>query len=179
MMTLVRICGEHWHAVERDLLSLNWIWERSEKRFRHITTDRELSLWQLASIVMSSPPGSAVYHAETRSGSMTPEQQMLASMSGYQAPQSDSPVWGASGASTTGGIWGADAVPPSQVPQIRTKADSFAALPNWGGMKLDALPVDELVKKREEMASRIRESKGANASERTVLDRRSAYGKVV
>lgn len=177
-MALVRICGEHWHAVERDLLSLNWAWERSEKRFKHIVTGQELSLWTLVSIVVSSPPGTAVYHAETRSGTMTPDQQMLASMSGYQVPQDNSPVWGAQGQPMSGGLWGADST-PGQIPQIRTKADSFAALPNWGGMKLDALPVDELVRKREELASKIRASKSAKASEKTVLDRRSTYGKVV
>jgi hypothetical protein len=85
MITLTRIMGQHWNAVERDLLSFGY-------RLEDIGTPK-LTLWELISIVVESPPGSAVYHAETREGTFTPEAQLLANMGRQQqepAPKADS-----------------------------------------------------------------------------------------
>jgi hypothetical protein len=124
MMTLVRICGEHWHAVERDLIALGF-------RKEDVGTPK-LSFYELVSIVVASPPGSAVYHAETRGDTAwTPEAQLLASLRGQPA-QADS--------------------------QQPVRHNSFGTLPDYGGFKLDALPADELVSRRAELADKVRAS---------------------
>ena len=138
MMTLVRICGQHKRAVERDLIALGFNgWE-------DVGVDPRLTLWKLTSIVLASPPNTAVYHAETRSGTMTPEQQMLAQMQAQAQSYNQVPEW----------------VPPSEPVQ----EDHLAGLATMqiGGQAamLDALPPDELKAKREEIAARIRESQG-------------------
>jgi hypothetical protein len=58
MITLVRIISEHWHAVERDLLSL-------QLHADDIGTAK-LSCWEFISIVVAAPPNSAVFHADQR-----------------------------------------------------------------------------------------------------------------
>lgn len=138
MMQLVRICGENWPAVERDLLTLGYT--------RDDIGTPKLTLWQLISIVVSSPPGTAVYHAETRHNQLTPEGQMLAAMSGINAgPNPNGP-----------------AAHSASLPKV----DSFAALPDYGGMKLEAHPVDEFVQLRaklaEEAQERARAGKGGD-----------------
>lgn len=143
MMMLIRICNENWHAVERDLLALSWSWSRVEKKFTHIMTGVTLSLWTLISIVVSSPPGTAVYHAETRSGPLTPEAQFLANMSEQQA--------GVISLRSRYDRHGADSV------SVAPRADSFDALPDYGGFKLDALPVDEMLARREELMQAARD----------------------
>lgn len=85
MITLTRIMGQHWNAVERDLLTLGY-------RVEDIGTPK-LTLWELISIVTEAPPGSAVYHAETREGTLTPEAQYLRAqqqVSQQQPPKVDS-----------------------------------------------------------------------------------------
>ena len=133
MMALVRICGEHWHAVERDMMALNWLWSEDDSQFCHaITPGVSLGFWRLSSVVLSSPPGTAVYHAETRGdSSWTPEAQMLAGLNNQRA---------------------------QTVPEPEFKYNSFAALPDYGGFKLDALPADELVSRRAELAEQVRAS---------------------
>jgi hypothetical protein len=131
MMALVRICGEHWHAVERDMMALNWLWSEGDNQFCHAITGVSLAFWRVAAVVLSSPPSTAVYHAETRGdSSWTPEARMLA---GFQRSQAN-----------------------SQQPVV--KFNSFAALPDYGGFKLDAMPADELVSRRAELAQKVRDS---------------------
>lgn len=119
IVTLVRICGQHRHAVERDLISLGF------NGFEDLGT--RLTLWKLNSIVWGSPPGTAVYHAETRSGTYTQTDQIL---SGLGAPN-------------------------YQLPTLPAQVDGLAGLADWHppGRKnpftLDAMPVDELLAKRE------------------------------
>jgi hypothetical protein len=121
MIMLTRIMGQHWNAVERDLLSLGY-------RLEDIGTPK-LTLWELISIVVESPPGSAVYHAETREGTFTPEAQLLANMGRQQQEQEAAP-----------------------------KADSLSALPDYRGLKLSTYTVDEFVAAREKRAAEIRAS---------------------
>jgi len=58
MMTLVRVISEHWHAVERDLLSFGL-------HADDIGTPK-LSCWEFISMVVAAPPNSAVFHADKR-----------------------------------------------------------------------------------------------------------------
>ena len=128
IVTLVRICGEHIHAVERDLISLGF------NGFEDLGTPR-LTLWKLNSIVWGSPPGSAVYHAETRNGTYSQTDQLL---SGLATPQEYYPA-------------------PAQA----AKVDELAGLADWHppGSKtaftMDAMPVDELRTLREQKRAEL------------------------
>lgn len=142
MMTLARICGQHRHAVERDLIALGFDgWDS-------VGVDPRLTLWKLISIVLASPPNTAVYHAETRSGTMTPEQQLLAQAMGYgSVPEQVSP----------------QAQPQESVVAVG-QDDSLSGLASMTigdrSVMLEALPPDELKAKREEIAAKIRASEG-------------------
>lgn len=135
MMTLVRICGQHRRAVERDLIVLGLRWD-------DLGTSK-LTLWELISIVLASPPNTAVYHAETRSGTMTPEQQMLARSMGYQAPE-----------------WDSAPEPNPVVDQADPLSEYATATIGNQTVMLDALAPEDLVRKREEVAAKIRASQG-------------------
>jgi hypothetical protein len=127
IITLVRICCEHHHAVERDLISLGF------NGLEDLGTPR-LTLWKLNSIVWGSPPGSAVYHAETRQGTYSQTDQILAGLRGGGTPEP---------------------------PHVTYKVDELAALPTWTppGRKnpfaLDAMPVDELRNLREQKRAEL------------------------
>lgn len=69
MMTLTRCIAESWHWVERDLLSLGL-------RADDIGTPK-LTLWELISIVVASPPGSACY---TKVGNWSRTDELLANL---------------------------------------------------------------------------------------------------
>lgn len=138
-MTLVRICGQHRHAVERDLISLGFRWDDVGTR---------LSLWELLSIVIASPPGTAVYHAETRVGTMTPDQRMLASMTGFSTTQANTPD-----------------VPVAE-PAPEMQPFSIGGTP----VQLDAMTPEELVRKRAEIAARIEASHKADKVEKEKYD---------
>jgi hypothetical protein len=155
MMALVRICGQHWHAVERDLVALNWLWSEDDSQFIHVMSGVSLKFWRLAPIILASPPGSAVYHAETRGESaLTPEAQLLANLSEQYAGVLDlNARYQRPGGNST--------------PLKQPRFDSFAALPDYGGIKLDVLPADELVAKREELAKAAREG---GSKDRTIKD---------
>lgn len=129
-MLLVRIVTENWHAVERDLFALG-------KRKSDVGT--ALTLWELISIVVAAPPGTAVYHAETRSGTYTPEAQLLAGITGAQGSQA-----------------------PAQ-----PKADSLESLPDYCGLRLDSMPIDEFVKLRQAKMIEAQENPGRD---RVILD---------
>ena len=127
ILTLVRICCEHRHAVERDLISLGF------NGIEDLGTPR-LTIWKLNSIVWGSPPGSAVYHAETRNGTYTPEAQLLAGLTGPSYYPRSAPV---------------------------AKVDELAGLANWhppgrqNAFSLDAMPVDELRTLREQKRAEL------------------------
>jgi len=141
MIMLIRIMGQHWNAVERDLLSLGY-------RCEDIGTPK-LTLLELISIVTASPPSSAVYHAETRDGTYTPEAQLLAGRVRQQQPQ-----------------------PQPQQP----KFDSLSMMPDYGGMKLTSFgSPEELVAAREKRAAEVRAS---GSKDRVGLDKYSPFMKL-
>jgi hypothetical protein len=161
MMTLVRICGEHWHAVERDLRVLGL-------RREDIGTSK-LTLWELISYVVASPPGTAVFHAETRNGTLTQEAQFLANMSEQMAGVPLHARYERPGVDPT----------PFQQQWQPSKADSFASLPDYGGFKLDALSPGEMVRKRAELAATMRDKEAAGElnTDRMVADKFSLFRK--
>jgi hypothetical protein len=138
IVTLVRICGKHRHAVERDLISLGF------NGLEDLGTPK-LTLWKLNSIVMASPPGTAVYHAETRAGTYSQTDQLLANM-GPQ-PRYEQ---------------------PGEVSMPAQRVDELAALPDWTipgnktTISLDAMPVDELLAKREQKRTELLAQLGKN-----------------
>lgn len=141
---LTRIMGQHWNAVERDLLSLGY-------RCEDIGTPK-LTLWELISIVTASPPSSAVYHAETRDGTYTPEAQLLAGRGRQQVQQQQ----------------------PMEVPQ--PKFNSLSMMPDYGGMKLTSFDSpEELVAAREKRAAEVR---AAGSKDRVGLDKYSPFMKL-
>jgi hypothetical protein len=144
MIMLTRIMGQHWNAVERDLLSLGY-------RCEDIGTPK-LTLWELISIVTSSPPSSAVYHAETRDGTYTPEAQLLAGR-GRQQQQ-----------------------PQPSMEVSQPKFNSLSTMPDYGGMKLSSFDSpEELVEAREKRAAEIRAS---GSKDRVGLDKYSPFMKL-
>lgn len=74
IMTLVAVMGDHWHAVERDLLDMGY-------RADDIGTER-LTLWELISIVVAAPPNTAVHY---KTGQWDKQSEMLANMSEQSA----------------------------------------------------------------------------------------------
>lgn len=134
ILTLVRIFTERRLAVERDLMTFGYCTEDVGHR---------LSIWKLLAIVIAGPPNSAIYHAETRSGAMTPEAQMLAQMSR----------------------------PPAREPQ--PKAKTLGGVKDYAGVKLDAMPADELMKMLETKRAEARERA---STDRVIADRYTAAG---
>lgn len=119
-MTLVATMGDHWHAVERDLLSLGY-------RAEDIGTER-LTLWELISIVVAAPPGSAVHY---RTGQWDKSSEMLANMSEQQAG-----LLNLKGRYLRPGVDGAQQV-------TRTVGDK-----PWNGIAFEPHDRDEFVEKR-------------------------------
>lgn len=155
-MQLARICGQHKHAVERDLIALGF------NGAEDVGTPR-LSLWKFAAIVLASPPNSAVYHAETRSGDMTKEAQLLANLSEQQA-----------GLMTLPARYKRDGVDPELI-TAGPNADPLTELPNMqmgdASVRLDAFDTpEELMRRREEVAARIRESRKRDTKFRDKYD---------
>jgi hypothetical protein len=162
MMTLARICGEHRHAVERDLIALRF------NGLEDLGNTPKLTVFKLVSIVCASPPGTAVYHAETRGNTpLSPEAQFLANLSEQQAGLLD--------LNARYQLPGVNSMPVN-LPQF--KASSFASLPDYQGLKLEALPVDEMISKREELAQTARANAG-KVKDRVVLEKYDAHGRPV
>ncbi len=114
MMTLVRVISEHWHAVERDLLALG---------FHADDIGTKLSCWELISIVVAAPPGSAVFHADQR---WSKTDELMANLGEQQA-----------GVLNLSGRYARPGVDPAQ------QHSSIGGGYQVGGMtvRLDALPV--------------------------------------
>ena len=156
-MALVRICGEHRHAVERDLIALRF------NGTEDVGTPG-LSLRKFAAIVLASPPNSAVYHAETRRGTLSPEAQFLANLSEQQA-----------GLMTLDSRYERPGVDPAAIPVSPGAGDQLAQLPSMtlGGttVRLDAFDTpEEMARKRAEVAERIRVSKKRDSVTRDKYD---------
>jgi len=120
MMQLVHIIATRWHAVERDLLALGF-------RADDIGTSK-LTLWELISIVIAAPPGSAVHFA---TGSWSKEAEMLANLGEQQA-----------GLVSLSGRYPRPGV--QYQPATRVSVDEKPAF----GIQLQGMTVDELTAKR-------------------------------
>lgn len=136
MIALAAAIRDYWHAVERDLISLN------------LTADDigvKLDVCQLISIVLAAPPGSACHHFNPDAWSRTDE--LIATLgeqqagvvtlnARYQRPQVDS------------------------TPQRRPSV--MDGMKPYGGVDLEALPSDEFTVKLKERQRIARE--GAKTS---------------
>lgn len=119
MITLARVISEHWHAVERDLISLG---------YHADDIGTKLSVWELVSIVIASPPGSAVFHA---GGGWSKEAEMLANLSEQQAG-----VIKLDSRYTRPGVDDIAKVPTSDIER----------LPHYSGVALQPMTVEELTR---------------------------------
>lgn len=157
-MALVRYCGKHRHAVERDLIALGF------NGTEDVGTPR-LSLRKLAAIVLASPPDSAVYYAETRSGRYSQNDQLLANLSEQQA-----------GLLTLPARYDRPGVDQEPIPApSESSGDQFAALPGMtlGGttVHLDTFETPEAMREaREKVAAKVRESKKRDTVTRDKYD---------
>lgn len=74
ILTLARVLRRHWHAVQRDLLTLGY-------HKRDIFTT--LTVGEMVAIVVAAPPNTAIYHAVN--GGWTITDHLLATMGEQQA----------------------------------------------------------------------------------------------
>lgn len=133
MMTLCRVMHQHWHAVERDLFALGCTAD-------DIGTPK-LTLWQLISIVVAAPPGTAVRDA--LDGGWTQTDRLLANLGEQQA-----------GVLNLTGRYPRPGVSPEQA-QTHRSATGFKP---YGGIELDVMTVDEFKAKRANVIQRHREA---------------------
>ncbi len=145
MITLARIVCQHKHAVERDLYTFP-----GELSLAVLGTPK-LPVWKLLSIVMASPPGTAVYHAETANGTLTQEAQLLANLGEQHAGlldlKSRYPREGVD----------SEFRPP--------RLGSFEALPSYKGLKMEAYPVSEFTTRLAQRQAAVREARARAAAE--------------
>ena len=130
-MTLARVISEHWHAVERDLLSLG---------YHADDIGSKLSIWELVSIVVAAPPNSAVFHAE---GGFSKTDELLANLS----EQHD-------GVIKLNGRYARPGVDDTR----RVPTSDMELLAPYDGIALQAMPVDELVRTIKERQDAAREA---------------------
>jgi hypothetical protein len=137
MIALAAAIQHHWHAVERDLFTLN------------LTADDiggpKLGPAQLISIVLAAPPGTACHHFDPKAWSRTDE--LIATLGEQQA-----------GVVTLSGRY--------ERPQVdstpRKPASVLDGMTPYRGVVLDALPNDEFMVKLKERQRIARE--GAKTS---------------
>lgn len=131
MIALAACIRDHWHAVERDLLALN---------FTADDIGSKLSLCQLVSIVMASPTGSSVHTYDPMRWSKTDE--LIANLGEQQA-----------------GLVSLNArYPRPQVDSIPGKVRTpMDAMPAYGGLEFDSAPADEFTAKLKERQRKARE----------------------
>jgi len=131
MIALAAAFKNHWHAVERDLFTLN---------FTADDIGTKLSAAQLISIVLAAPPGTAVHHFNPQSWSRTDElianlgeqQAGLVNLNArYERPQVDSTP-------------------------VKPKTE-FDSLPPYKGIVLESAPADEFTLKLKERQRIARE----------------------
>jgi hypothetical protein len=133
MMTLTRIMHRHWHAVERDLFALG-------RTADDIGTPK-LTLWQLISIVVAAPHGTAV--REAIDGGWTQTDKLLANLGEQQAG-----VLRLTGRYPRPGV---------ATDESRTHT-TVSGLKPYGGIQMDTMTVDELIAKRANVIRMHREA---------------------
>lgn len=132
MIALAAAIKDHWHAVERDLFALG-------RTADDIGTPK-LTTCQLISIVLASPPGTAVHHFDPNAWSRTDE--LIANLGEQQA-----------------GLVNLNArYARPQVDSTPVKPYSeFESLAPYKGIVLEAAPVDEFTVKLKERQRIVRE----------------------
>jgi hypothetical protein len=139
MMTLVHVMGSHWHWVERDLLAMKY-------RRDDIGTS-ELTLWELISIVIAAPTGTAVREVMDScqmcviysQPKWSRTEQLLANFSEQQA-----------GVLQLTGRYPRPGIGASQA-RSRSTSSGFTPV---GGIALDAYSPEEYTRKRSEYMRR-------------------------
>lgn len=129
-MTLVAVMGDHWHAVERDLLDMGY-------RADDIGTER-LTLWELISIVVAAPPNTAVHY---KTGQWDKQSEMLANMSEQNAGLLN--------------LKGRYLRPGVDLGQQVTRSVGEKA---WNGVQFEAFEKDEFIEKRAKWLERQRDA---------------------
>lgn len=133
MIALAECVRNHWHAVQRDLLSMG---------FHADDIGTKLSLWELVSIVIASPPHTAVHHA---TGGWSKEAQLLANYSEQKA--------GLIGLNARYARPGVD----SREVKPLTEFDTLAP---YKGIVLESYPADEFTVRLKERQRLTREEMG-------------------
>lgn len=121
MMALAAAIKDHWHAVERDLLTMG---------YHADDIGTKLDTCELISIVVAAPPGTAVHHADPTRWSKTEE--LIANLGEQQA-----------GLLSLDARYARPQVDSSPVKRL-TEFDTLAP---YKGIALDASPVDEFTAK--------------------------------
>lgn len=131
MIKLAACIKDHWHAVERDLLVLG-------KTVDDIGTPN-LTLYQLISVVLAAPPGTAVHHF---SGGWSKTDELLANLGEQQ-----------SGLFSLNARYprpGVDTTPQKPYSEMNSLAP-------YKGLQLESAPVDEFTAKLKERQRLARE----------------------
>jgi hypothetical protein len=131
MIALAAAIKDHWHAVERDLLAIG---------YHADDIGTKLTTCELISIVLASPPGTAVHHFDPNAWSRTDE--LIANLGEQQA-----------------GLLNLNArYARPQVDSTPVKPYSeFEHLAPYKGIILEAAPVDEFTAKLKERQRIARE----------------------
>lgn len=130
MIALSECIKDHWHSVERDLLTLGFTADDIGGR---------LSICQLISIVLASQPGTSVHHF---AGGWSREAELMANLSEQKAGLLDLQA-----------RYARDGVDPTVV-RRQTEMDR---LPPFMGQPLESAPVDEFTAKLKERQRIARE----------------------
>lgn len=127
MMELVRVFNEHWHAVQRDLLTMGL----------HVDDlgTPKLSIWELISVIVAAPDGTAVFRAKR--GGWSPSEELLANLGEQRAGLLDLK----------------SRYPRPGVPFFQPQRMAVNERP-FEGVRLDVMTVDQLVLKRAEHLER-------------------------
>lgn len=133
MIALAAVVKDHWHAVQRDLLAMG---------YHADDIGTKLSLWELVSIVVASPPNTAVHHA---TGGWSREAQLLANFSEQKAG-----LIGLNARYARPGVDSREVKPLTE----------FDTLPAYKGIALEAMPADEFTVKLKERQRLTREGMG-------------------
>lgn len=131
MITLAAAIKNHWHAVERDLLALNYCAD---------DIGTKLSTCQLISIVLAAPPGTSVHHFDPHAWSRTDE--LIANLGEQQA-----------GLLNLNARYARPQVDTTPVKPY-SEMDSMAP---YMGIALESAPVDEFTTKLKARQRRARE----------------------
>lgn len=153
-MKLVHVMGSYWHWVERDLISLGF-------RADDIGTPK-LTLWELISIVVAAPTGTAVH---MKMGSWTRQEELLANLAEQQA-----------GVLQLTGRYPRPGVDVSQAFSRPLGGDGFKPI---NGIKFETYEPQEFTRKRAEYMRRNQRAAQENPEEARKRQVSGAMGKAL